>query len=124
VFLDRRPSVPSTLMWRVRPMLEQGRPAGFSDWPVRAREAESLGFAPTTYERLHASLDRVPAARYPSHPDNHLIRQGTLVPVRPFDVAVWAPWPSLVDLGTTDDEATRRLLDASTKRSRDEDGER
>lgn len=110
VFLVRRPSVPSTLMWRVRPMLEQGRPAGFSDWPVRARQAESVGFTPATYEALHASLDRLSAADYASHPDNRLIRRGTLVPVRPFDVELWAPWPDLVVGGVPEDEATRALL--------------
>ena len=93
-------------------MLEEGRPAGFSDWPVRARQAEALGFTPATYEALHASLDRVRPAEFASHPDNHLIRRGTLVPVRPFDVELWAPWPGLVAGGVPEDEATRALLRA------------
>ncbi len=109
VFLTRRPSVPSTIIWRVRPMLEEGRPAGFSDWAARAQLAESLGFSPATYEALQASLDRVEPAEYEAHPDNRLITTG-LVPVRPFDPGLWAAWPALIEDGLSPDQATRLLL--------------
>lgn len=109
VFLVRRPSVPSTAMWMVSPALERGVPAGFSDWAVRARLAEMLGFSPAGYELLQAALDVVPATDFPEHPDNHLIRTG-LAPVRPFDPHRWGPWPALVAGGATPEAAARLLL--------------
>ena len=109
VFLDRRPSVPGTIIWRVRPMLEEGKPAGFSDWASRAQTAEALGFSPASYEALQASLDRINPSGFASHPDNQLIRTG-LVPVRPFDPRLWSPWLALTEDGLSDDEATRLLL--------------
>ena len=109
VFLTRRPSVPSTIIWRVRPMLEEGRPAGFSDWAARAHLAESLGFLPATYEALQAALDRIEPAEFEAHPDNHPITAG-LVPVRPFDTGLWAAWPALIEDGLSPEQATRLLL--------------
>ncbi len=109
VFLTRRPSVPSTIIWRVRPMLEEGRPAGFSDWAVRAQLAESLGFSPAIYEALQTALDGIDPDEHESHPDNHLITAG-LVPVRPFGPDLWAPWPALIEDGLSPEQATRLLL--------------
>src|SRR3954451_8257357 len=76
VLLRRPPSVPSTMIWMVRPPLEQGIPAGFTDSALHARVAESRGFTPSSYEGLQMSLDRVPADEYERHPDNHQITRG------------------------------------------------
>src|SRR3954453_22787647 len=89
------PSGPSTIIWMVRPQLEQGIPAGFTDWALHARVAESRSFTPASCEALQVSLDRVPADDYERHPDNHPITRG-IVPVRPFDADGWSPWPGFV----------------------------
>ena len=109
VLLHRRPSVPGTIIWRVRPDLERGVPAGFTDWAHRAQVAETIGFTPESYETLHASLDEIDAQRFPAHPDNHLVKLG-LTKVRRFDTERWASWNRLVTDGMTPLDATERLL--------------
>lgn len=116
VFLRRRPSVPGTIIWRVAPNLEQGIPAGFTDWARRAEVAEAIGFTPETYEALHAALDGIDPTAFPAHPDNHLITTG-LVPVRPFDADRWSSWNARVDAGTSAHAVTRELLGASVRAS-------
>ncbi len=109
IFLRRRPSVPGTIIWRVAPNLEQGIPAGFTDWARRAEVAEAIGFTPETYEALHAALDEINPSAFPAHPDNHLITTG-LVPVRPFDADRWSTWNERVNAGASADAVTRELL--------------
>jgi N-formylglutamate amidohydrolase len=113
-FLRRQPSVPGTVIWMVRPNLEKGVPAGFTDWARRAHEAEAIGFTPDSYEALHAALDDINAERFPSHPDNHRVKQG-LKEVRPFDAERWASWNRLVADGVTPIQATERLLRLPTE---------
>lgn len=109
VLLRWHPSVPGTIIRLVRPNLERGVPAGFTDWAARARLAESLGFTPAGYAALQESLDAIDPAEHPAHPDNHLVKAG-ITAVRPFEVDRWASWPRFVAEGLDPAAATSLLL--------------
>lgn len=109
VFLRWQPSVPGTIIWMVRPNLEKGVPAGFTDWARRAEVAESLGFTPASYAALQEALDAIDPIEHAAHPDNHLVKHG-IKAVRPFDVERWRAWPRFVGDGLDPVSATSLLL--------------
>ena len=110
VLLRHRPSTPSTMMRLVRPQLDQGIPAGFTDWARRAHVAESIRLGPEEYDALQTSLDGIDPTEFPAHPDNHLV-DGGLMPARPFDMERWAIW-WLLSSWRSPLEATRSLLES------------
>jgi hypothetical protein len=70
----------ATAMWQVTTALQEGRPATLAEWAARAREAEDAGYTPELYDRLHRTLDAIPAIEHPSHPDNDLPCSGPTGP--------------------------------------------
>jgi hypothetical protein len=105
------PSWPgATAMWLLSTALQEGRPAGLAEWAERARQAEEAGYTPELYDRLHRTLDAIPAIEHPAHPDNEPDPRWPVHSIRAFDPVLWADWPWLVDSGWTDEEAVHLLL--------------